>query len=220
MKFVSACFLVIFLTFIFFSLTIVSASFTPVDHNSAQVQEALDKSPPLRFLPSHPLYFLIKVKESFSRFFKSSAVKRAEFDLVLSDKRLKESYLLFNNNENDEALKNLERYSNRLININSQIEKAVAQNQEVAPLASIIANNFGQHEIILSSMYRKYSSNLVLQQAITDFERIIELISDIQPELNGRFKSVKSDLELDEATPEAEIYISPFPSNIPRRIIY
>src|SRR3989344_8657397 len=94
---------------------------------AGQVDEALLKTVPIRFLPSPPLYFLIIVKESITRFFKPSAAERFEFDFVLSSKRLKETHFLLNERETNKAYDNLLRYTKRLGKMAEELKKARSQ---------------------------------------------------------------------------------------------
>src|SRR3990167_9440494 len=116
MRLISAC----------FSLILLVSSLIPVqgfaqspveikEVTGGQINEALAKTVPIRFLPSHPLYFLITLKESITRFFKPSSAERSEFDFILSGKRLKETYMLIEAGELDAALENLKNHEIFLI---------------------------------------------------------------------------------------------------------
>src|SRR4030042_1618045 len=156
MRIFSACLVIIFVF-----LTILARSISANTNyqfkkpTKSQITEALTKTVPIRFLPSHPLYFLISVKETTNRLFQPSAVKRAQFDLVLSGKRLKETYLLFEKNDAKKANYNLGRYSQRVTKMISQLEKARSQNQDVKTLIGTIADDLQSHEILLFAINQK-----------------------------------------------------------------
>src|SRR6266513_536851 len=105
MRFISACLLTSLFVFFSFSSIFAQSNYNFSNFNDGDINEALQRIVPFRILPSHPLYFLIKVKEVFDRQLKPSAAKRAEFDLVLSGKRLNEAYALFNKGDIKNASK-------------------------------------------------------------------------------------------------------------------
>src|SRR3989344_6465925 len=125
------------------------------EFSEGQINDALTKTVPLRFLPSHPLYFLINIKEIISRFFQPSSVEKARFEFILSGKRLKETYLLLEKGDVKNTSKSLRKYSKRLDSMKRQIEKARSQNQSVVAFTDEIAEGLKLHEILLSAISRK-----------------------------------------------------------------
>jgi len=204
---------------------------------AGQINEALQKIAPIRFLPSHPLYFLISAKENVSRFFKSSSAKKAEFDLVLSGKRLKEVYLLIEKGDLTNAAKDLIRYQKRTDKMINQLQKAKSQNQDVVTLSSSIAENFQYHEILFYAINEKglnlasrMDKNLNFEGnfsgAVSSFTAAINAIDEIQPGVKNRFKTVPNTSSSEqEIVPIPVPTLSPqfldsSPSAKPRRIIY
>lgn len=195
-----------------------------------QINEALEKTVPLRFLPSHPLYFLITTKESLSRFFQPSSSERAEFDFISSGKRLKETYMLLLANDAKRASSNLNRYGDELKNTVGQIEKARSQNQEVMPLIDRVVEGLQVHETLLFAIYDEFSEKQDVfnfgdnfAQALEDHEATVLAIDSIKPGIRSRFSNVSEQ----EATPDAEVEIleenvlfESTPAVKPRRIIY
>jgi len=232
MRIVSVC-LLIFLCFSFLTVNLVFADsqyrFPQV--SEGQITEALQGTVPLRFLPSHPLYFLISAKEAINRFFQPSSAKKAEFDLVLTGKRLKETYLLLQKNDTKRAGKNLNRYGQRVNKMISQLEKARSQNQDVVTLASKIAEDLRYHEILFYAIDQKRQNLGVdksfdqnFENAASAFTKAVMAIDNIKPGLKDRFQSVAN---VNPGTKEIEVPI-PTPTDIfesspsvrPRRIIY
>src|SRR3989344_865601 len=156
---------------------------------AGQVDEALLKTVPIRFLPSHPLYFLITVKESITRFFKPSAAERFEFDFILSGKRLKETHSLLNAKELDKAGDNLSRYTKRLRKMVEELEKARSQNQDIAGRLGRVSDGFKNHEILLV-YFLGQDENLGqnLESAISEFKNAVSSIDKINPGLKDRYK--------------------------------
>lgn len=152
------------------------------------------KTVPVRFLPSSPLHLLISTKETFARIFKPSAVRRAEFDFVLSGKRLKEAYLLSKAGDFKGASKTLDAYSERSKKMTKQIAKARSQNQDLAKLTGTIADDLRAHEILLSAIYKSesladdaYSFQSNFQKAYEGFVGMIEAVDEIMPGVRDRF---------------------------------
>src|SRR3990167_9913306 len=135
MRIVSACLTVLFFLAFFTNTSLAHVSDSFPQATAGQINEAVEKLPHLRVLPSNPFHFLIRVKENVSRFFNASSVKRAEFDLVLSGKRLKETYLLTEKNDVGKASRSLFIYSQRLQKLTEEMEKARSQNQNVLALS-------------------------------------------------------------------------------------
>ena len=194
MRIVSAC-----LTALFFLAFFASVSHAQLENSfpqatAGEINEAVEKLPHIRILPSNPLHFFIRVKENISRFFNASSVKRAEFDLVLSGKRLKEAYLFTEKNDVANASKSLSQYSNRLDKLTEQMEKAGSQNQEVLELSEKIADQLAMHERFLYAISQKsgdyqnsYNFDDNLKRAKNEFKETVSAIDNIKPGLKDRF---------------------------------
>ncbi|KKR51360.1 MAG: hypothetical protein UT84_C0001G0045 [Candidatus Curtissbacteria bacterium GW2011_GWA1_40_16] len=232
MRFISACLVVILLFF-----TSIAPAFGQSDYNfpkitSGEIQGALQKTVPVRFLPGHPLYFLISTKEAVNRFFKPSAVERSQFDLTLSGKRLKETYMLMVKSDYKRAGGNLTRYAKQNESVIRQLEKARSQNQAVEPAISQMADSLRFHEELLIAIYDMkpasadtYNFDGSFSQAIDGFRALVGKIDNINPGIKNRFKISKAN----DASESAIVNPSPQPSATPveatptykpRRIIY
>lgn len=197
MRFFSAC-LAIFLIFLFSVQSVFAHSqdrFAQV--TGGQINEALAATVPLRFIPSHPLYFLITIKETGLRMLKPSSVKKAEFDFILCGKRLKEVYLLLEKNDVKNASRVLTRYSKRLSIMTAQMEKAKSQNQDTTALVDQIVEGLGRHEILLAAIEDKFalmedsfSFDEKYKSAVEEFIGTIKRLEIIKPGVKNRFKIV------------------------------
>lgn len=192
--FYGAC-LIVFLLSLFPRVSFAHGDYQFPKISEGQTTEALGKIVPLRFLPSHPLFFLISIKESITRFFKPSVVKRAEFDMVLSGKRLKEATLSLKTSDLKKASRSLKRYQERLISLDKQLVKAQSQNQDVVPLVSKMADDLQVHETLIfviangwETKEDAYDFDENLSKSISAFSQIVEKIDSIKPGLGGRFK--------------------------------
>lgn len=171
-----------------------------------QIDEAVQKIVPIRFLPTHTLYFLITIKENVSRFFKPSHAQRAEFDFVLSGKRLKETYLMLSENS-QKANKNLLRYTKRLKKMVVQIEKARSQNQDIAQQVARISEDFRYQEILLIYLLEKNNLLENLDNATSEFKQAVLAVDRINPGIKNRYKLLNDD----ESKPTEEPKSSPSP---------
>lgn len=224
-----ACVFTFFLVLVFAS-PLFAASGEFKDVSNGQINEALQRTVPTRFLPGHPLYFLITAKENVSRAFQPSSAKRAKFDLILAGKRMKESYLLLKKGNVKGASKTLKRYGQRLDTMVTQFEKARSQNQDVTPLASEIAEDFSLHETLFSAITTEraeqedeHNFNENMKIATASFVKAILAINNIRPGLKDRFMISTSSAVLGaQNTPEEPTIdpIYPTPSTAPRKIIY
>ena len=232
MRIISACLVLFLITF----LLVPKPAFAHSEYSlpqagGGQVAEALAGTVPLRFLPSHPLYFLILIKENINRIFQPSAVKRAEFDLVVAGKRVKETYLLIDKGDSKNAAKSIRRYSQRMKKMVKQINKARSQNQEVEPQVMQMAESLRLHEILLSTTNTKWqliedkdNFDEYFSGGIAAFSETILALDDVKPGIKDRFKTITT------AGESAEKEASPTPSGAdlpqatssaaPRRIIY
>lgn len=195
--------------------------------SEAQINEAQQRLVPLRFLPSHPLHFLILTKETLQRFLQPSAAARAGFDLVLSGKRIKEAYLLTQSGDFENTSQGLLRYSKRLDRLVFQFEKARSLGQEVVPLADRIAEGLKDHETMLAAINQKwqgqedaYDFDINLALSVSAFAKTALAIDNVRPGLADRFTIV-----VDEADDVILPYVSPpvleaSPTGRPRRIIF
>lgn len=197
--------------------------------SEGQINEALTGLVPLRFLPSETFYFTIRAKEMLQRFFQASSAARAQFDLVLCGKRLKESYLLLEQGDVKNSSETLDSYSERLIKMVAQLEKARSQNQDVVPLVDIIAGELEIHETILAAINREwqgqgdsYDFDTNFADAIFGFRKAVSAINNVRPGLKDRYEIPIDDNVNTNVVP----YVSPpvtfeaSPSVKPKRIIY
>ncbi len=195
--------------------------------SEGQINEAVARTVPLRFLPTNPFYSLVTLKETLNRFFQPSSAKRAEFDEILSQKRLKEAYMLLKDGNTAEAGNSLVRYTGRLEEMDDNLDKARSQNQDVMVLVSEIANDFKDQEILLAAIANKEANNPgiqnELQRAIGAFDNSITVINKVSPGLKNRFKILppqEASQSVIPAPSEEPDYLPPSSTNTPRKIIY
>lgn len=229
MRIISVC-LTIFLLPIF----IVTNVFARTEYDfpkstDGQINEALQRLVPVRFLIDNPLYIVSSFKESLTRFLAPSAVKKAEFDMILSGKKIKEAYLLVSVGDIKNTSRTLGLYKKRVEKMANQLEKARSQNQSVDALVDVMAENLRIHETLFFAIDTKrdsfedaYSFDSNFDAAVAAHAKAVMVLDNIKPGIADRFTTTKN-----EATEEAKPMPSPFekliieasPSVKPRRII-
>lgn len=193
-----------------------------------QVNEALENTTHVRFLPTSFFYYLVRTKELFSRFFKASSRDRAQFDYVLSSKRLKEAYLLAKNGDFDNMGNAMSAYGKALVRTEDQLFKARSQNQEILPIVEKIAANLGYQETLLAVLKNDGQQNGVksdaLDRGIASFSKFVGSLDEMKPGLKGRYKiliSIDNKLTASPGpSPQASPVVESTSSVKPRRIIY
>lgn len=230
MKIISVCLITILLLFFIPGKIFAHATYNFQAESEGQINEALLKIVPVRFLISNPLYFGITFKESVTRFFQPSALKKAEFDMILAGKKLKEVYLLIERGDVKNASRMLRIYSDRVDKMSHQLEKARSQNQEVSTVVDLVAENLRVHETLFFAINKKwqfmedsYSFDANFAQAVSSHARAVMVINNVRPGLKDRFSTVKSEAT-DEAKPSpnssGDALFEASPSTRPKRVIF
>jgi len=228
MRIVLVCLIGFLLLFSIPSKTAAHTTYNFQTVSAGQIDEALLRLVPVRFLTSHPLYFLILAKENVTRFFQPSAAKKAQFDVVLSGKKLKESYLLLIRGDVPNSGRTLASYSKRLDKMVDQLERARSQNQEVSSLVDFMAENLRVHETVFFGIQKEwelvedvYDFDSNFARAVASHAAAVMAIDNVKPGLRDRFTTDDG-----EATEEAKPtpYPTPYiqeatPSVKPKRII-
>lgn len=127
-----------------------------VDHlplpKSHELQDAIVKLSPVRFLPGHTVYIFVGLKEKVQRLFKPSAKDKAHFDTVLSGKRIKEAYLLAEKKDYKRARKAIERYGKRMDSLEKSLSSAQNQGQDVVTTVDLLADHLGKHQDLMAQI--------------------------------------------------------------------
>jgi hypothetical protein len=165
-----------------------------INVTGAQVDEALANTTHVRFLPPNPLYYLTRVKEIFGRFFSSSSVERAEFDFLMSSKRLKEAYLLSKQDRINLARDVLYDYDKSTKSSIAQLNKARSQNQEILPAVDEIIGKLKYHETLIKYLATEVEHESG-ESAISSFKNYVYELERLKPDIKNRFDLAKEDNE-------------------------
>lgn len=189
--------------------------------SDGQVNEALNNLPHVRFLPPNPLYYLIRSKELFNRFFTASSVDRARFDFMVSGKRLREMHDLAEKNDGRNFMDLIESYQISTERSIKQLEKARTQNQEIAPIVDEIISDLNYHEVLLLNMNNRNIAGI--DKVIENFKVYVNSIEKFKAGTKNKFKITKeNNLEnLGKEHLPSPIPTSSFETTAsPKRIIY
>lgn len=227
MRLVLVCLIAIFIFFSVPSYSLAHTSYNFPQASEGQINEALGKIVPVRFLISNPLYLLISVKETVNRFFQPSALKKAEFDMILSGKKLKEVFLLLEKNDVANARRTLALYSSRIEKMTSQFERARSQNQEVSSLVDLMAENLRVQETLFSAIDKRwqqmeedYDFDFLLSAAVSSHASAVLALDNVKPGIADRFVTDDYVATEERITPYPVPYIQEAtPTVKPKRII-
>ena len=192
-KLLTTC--LVFILGLFFSFTNILGQTVPNSTSSAwskldqgKIDEAINNLSPISKLPDDTLYFLITLKENTQRLFKPTPIERCLFDIKLSGKRLKESYLLLKKGENEKTGQNLKRYNDKANDIYEQFEKIEKQNLPNVQTADyLIINLFYQQRLISAATAEDQlatNSNLQInfKESVGKYESLVKLAIEKTPE--------------------------------------
>lgn len=135
-------------------------------------------------LPDHPLYFIKAVRDRVFEFFVSDSVKKSEYYLLLSDKRLNMGLFLLNKGKTDQAVSAIEKGEKYLEKSLAEFEKAKAAGKDVTPALAKLSLAVLKHEEVLNEVLEKVpdSAKVGIRNAQEKSQKGIEKIRRIQEE--------------------------------------
>lgn len=120
-----------------------------------QILEVQETTPPLKFLPDHPLYFLITLKEQVQRLTKPNVLEKAKFDIVLAAKRAKEAYALSQKGNLKSTSQSLLRYSQKIEHIKNDLEKVKKQKKDLTEIIELLVSHLEKHQVFFTQIYHE-----------------------------------------------------------------
>lgn len=127
-------------------------------------------------LPDSPLYFLKVVRDKIVSLLTSDPLKKAEFDLLTSDKRLNSAVYLFKKGESkyDLAEQTISKGENYLEDAIKQVELAKTQGLPVSNILSNLYLAAQKHEEVIKSLINQ-TSGKIKDSLILDEKRMQNL---------------------------------------------
>ncbi|GEM_PF-1294362 len=101
-------------------------------------------------LPDNPLYFLKTMRDAVVRFLISDSLKKAEFNLLTSDKRIYAAQLLADNDKSELALETLLKSNNYMHEAVVSLSKAKEEDKNINPILSNLKTSVKKHREVVS----------------------------------------------------------------------
>ncbi|MBI4092211.1 MAG: hypothetical protein HY427_03345 [Candidatus Levybacteria bacterium] len=142
--------------------------------------EKIDYSLPYPgILPDNPLYFLKAVRDRIISFIISDPVKKAEFNLLTSDKRIYAAQLLSDKRKGELAVTTLSKSNNYFHNAVSSATDAKKMGKDIDTVLHNMKNSIVKHQEVLSMMgkvvSKDFSNQLRIEDArMSEFEKSVD----------------------------------------------
>ena len=151
------------------------------EHSDGGQAEKIDYELPYPgLLPDNPLYFLKMVRDRVVSLLISDPRKKAEFDLLQSDKRLNAGVYLFNKKKFKDAVSIVSKAENYFEQALQKTKEAKAQGMKTSEMTNKLINSSKKHKEVLKSLEEKspqnFKSNFNIQLQRVD--KFVEEISD------------------------------------------
>lgn len=199
----------IFSTFSFVFLFLASLSFayeekSPNPTPTPTPPKKIDYSLPYPgILPDHPLYFLKEIRDRILETFISDPLKKAEFYLLMADKRLNNGLFLLEKGKIDLAEKNLvqsEKYLDQALNT---VQKAKEAGKNTDPLISRLSLATLKHQEVLDEILEKVPDQAKpgIRQALEKSQKGMEQVREMQ--------RIKLEMRLQERKFKGTVFAAP-----------
>lgn len=132
-------------------------------------------------LPDNPLYYLKAIRDNLLKFFITDPLKKTEFDLLQSDKRLGAAQMLLAKGKADLSLTTLSKSGNYFDDALSHIQIARKQGKNIKPLLEKLLTSSKKHQQIIREMEKNQKDDILLslkflEQRAKDFQERVEII--------------------------------------------
>jgi len=107
--------------------------------------------------PDNPLYFLKAIRDNLLGLFISDPVKKADYDLLMADKRLVSSQTLINENKDDLAITTLSKSGNYFYQAIQSAQSAKKQGENADPTIDRLLIASEKHQQVILEMEQKTS---------------------------------------------------------------
>lgn len=142
--------------------------------NNDEIEMIIDSFAPISYLPDSAVYPLVLIKEDMEEALKPNENEKVKWKIIISNKRLKEAYLLYKQNKSEEAAKNIFAYIGALNSIEDSVEKLKTREDMPVPVIDLENSLTTQQKILVFF----YNSGLELSSANAIKENI-DLIENL-----------------------------------------
>lgn len=109
-------------------------------------------------LPDHPLYFLKVFRDRFVGFLINDPVKKSEFNLLQSDKKLYSALMLMDKKEQDLAVDTLSKSNNYMHMAILDAQRAQKAHKSVSDVVSQLQTSIDKHKELITDMTKQSKS--------------------------------------------------------------
>lgn len=133
------------------TITISSSQSAEIATPPAQIQYDL---PYPGLLPDHPLYFLKVFRDRLVGLLINDQIKKAEFNLLQSDKKLFAARMLFDANKDELGFETLSKSNNYMHNAISSANRAKELGRDPSEVAQKIQTSIAKHDEIINELIK------------------------------------------------------------------
>lgn len=152
--------LLLLILLILFSLSLpFQKSFAQTASSAADLPQVQYDLPYTGILPDSPLYFLKALRDNVLGLLITDPLKKAEYDLLMADKRLGGAQALLSKNKNDLAITTLSKSGNYFYQAIGQAAIAKKQGSNVNNILSKIITASIKHQEVILQMIQQADKN-------------------------------------------------------------
>lgn len=161
-----------------FSFSVSFAKELPQEITASDSAEKVNYELPYPgLLPDNPLYFLRVIRDRVVSFLISDSLKKAEFNLLQSDKRLNAGVYLFNKGKIDLAISTISKAENYFEKSLQKIKEARRQGMETTGITNKLIDSSKKHQEVLGNLLEKVPQNFK-----SDFVRLLQRVEEFAKE--------------------------------------
>src|SRR5260221_10878616 len=142
-----------------FFLIFLLLSFASLSIANGESQKVSYDLPYPGILPDNPLYFLKAVRDNLIGYLITEPVKKSEYDLLQSDKRLAASQKLVEEGNVELSITTLSKSGNYFYNAIESAAQAKSQGQDANPILDKLLNASKKHQEVILEMAQKEKGN-------------------------------------------------------------
>lgn len=154
----------------------------PSTSTSTAIMNVQYELPYAGILPDNPLYFLKALRDNVIGFFISDPAKKANYDLLMADKRLGAANALLQKGKIDLAITTLSKSGNYFYLAVQQVSVAQKQGEDIGDLLSRLYKASLKHQQLILQMEAKSNEDAkkvleVSRQRVIGFQKSVEDLS-------------------------------------------
>lgn len=145
---------------------------------SSSLEKSTYELPYPGILPDNPLYFLKAFRDKLVSLLINDPLKKAEFDLLTSDKRLVAGRILIDKNKQELALSTLSKSNNYFYNAIGEFEKAKGMGKDTVWFYDRMRQSLQKHKEVLGDIAKHQAGNtrnraIAEQGRLEGFEKLL-----------------------------------------------